>query len=278
MNKQEFDSFFKPYAQNVDQANSLAFWKLSDTLVKAIIQKHIPTNLESDKVVLDAGGGTGRWVRELSAVYKSKFVVYDLSEDMLMKAQKNIQEGNVEDRVRLVQGDLTDMHAIDSESIDHAVSIYSPFSFIDQPEKAAAELFRILKKDGVLLVMGHGYYNAIASKINNYAAAPDELRRLDANMKVKWAPHVPELGVFSKESMEELFNNAGFKTVATYGVPVFAQPGPEDFDPSNAKKSRVSKALENPEFFNEVFHLEMRHNNRPEVANRGMNIFTVVRK
>lgn len=278
MDKQSFKAFFEPYAQNVDQANGLAFWKLSDVLIKAIIQKHIPADLGEDKTILDAGGGTGRWVRDLSDIYKSKFVVYDLSEDMLAQAQKNIEKGGIQNRVRLVQGDLTDMRAIESDSIDHAVSIYSPISFIEAPEKAAAELYRILRKDGVLLIMGHGYYNAIASKINNYVAPADELERLDNQMKVKWAPHVPELGVFSKESMEKTFSAAGFKVVGTYGVPVFIQPGPEDFDPSNAKKSRVSQALENKEFFDKVFELEMRHNMRPEVANRGMNIFTVIQK
>lgn len=278
MDKQTFKAFFEPYAKNVDQANTLAFWRLSDALISAIIQRHIPVDLEADRVILDAGGGTGRWVRDLSQLYQSRFVVYDLSEDMLAQAQKNIEQGAIQDRVKLIQGDLTDMSVVENGSIDHIVSIYSPLSFIEAPEQAARELYRILKPGGKLLVMGHGYYNALASKINNSVAPVDELERLNTQMMVKWAPHVPELLTFSKESMETLFVGVGFKSLGTYGVPVFVQPGPEDFDPSNTQHSRVSQALEDQAFFDKVFALEMEHNLRSEVANRGMNIFTVVQK
>ncbi len=78
--------------------------------------------------------------------------------------------------------------------------------------------------------------------------------------------------------MESLFVGVGFKSLGTYGVPVFVQPGPEDFDPSNTQHSRVSQALEDQAFFDKVFALEMEHNLCSEVANRGMNIFTVVQK
>jgi len=64
----------------------------------------------------------------------------------------------------------------------------------------------------------------------------------------------------------------------TYGVPVLVQPGPEDFDPENIKKSRISNALEKEIFFKKVFELEMKYNNHPTVVNRGMNMFAVAIK
>lgn len=278
MNREEFVSFFKPYAKNVDKANTLGFWQLSDALITTIIKRHITTDLSAESRIMDAGGGTGRWITELAAIYKSRFVLYDLSEDMLEQARVNIRGANLQDRVEVVQGDLVDMSAIEDESIDHIVSIYSPLSFVEEKEKAVAQLYRKLKKGGVLIIMGHGYYNAIASKVNNYGAPAEELKILDNEMFVKWAPYVPTLNVFSKESMESLLQGAGFSSVATYGVPIFAQPGPEDFDPTNTQKSRISQALENPDFFEAVFNLEMKHNARPEAANRGVNIFSVARK
>jgi len=95
---------------------------------------------------------------------------------------------------------------------------------------------------------------------------------------VKWAPHVPELVTFSKESMEKLLNNAGFQIKKTYGVPVFVQPGPEDFDSENEKVSAVSRYLEQPGIFKEIFDLEMKNNSEDTVVNRGMNIFTLAIK
>jgi ubiquinone/menaquinone biosynthesis C-methylase UbiE len=278
MNKKEFNDFFKSYALNVDNANSLAFWKLSDDLVTAVIKKHIPDLLSPEQVILDAGGGTGRWVCDLSKIYKSSFIVYDLSQDMLGVAKKNILHAGIGDRVKLVQGDLTDMSIIPDNSVDYIVSIYSPISFVYEKEKAISELFRILKKGGKLIIMGHGFYNALASKINNYQAPVTELNMMDTESMVKWGDHVPKLNIFSKESMEKLLIDRGFDIVTTYGLPVFIQPGPEDWDALNKEKSRISKALENKEFYRQVFELEMEHNSKPEVANRGMNIFTVAKK
>jgi hypothetical protein len=64
----------------------------------------------------------------------------------------------------------------------------------------------------------------------------------------------------------------------TYGVPVFAQPGQEDFDPENVTKSKISAALENEDFFNKVFELEMKYNSQLTITNRGMNMFAVAVK
>jgi hypothetical protein len=126
--------------------------------------------------------------------------------------------------------------------------------------------------------MGHGFYNAIFSKINNFCAEASELNDLDQEKMVKWGDYVPKLNVFSREILETDLQNAGFIPEKTYGVPVFTQPGPEDFDPENIKKSRISSALEKEDFLNKVFELEMKYNSHPEIANRGMNIFSVAIK
>ena len=278
MNKKEFDNFFKPYSKNVDSANRNGFWKLSDDLITEIIVKNIPTDLSEGAIILDAGGGTGRWVCNLSRIFKSKFIVYDLSSDMLNKAKKNIENENIESRVRLVEGDLKNMEEIETESVDYIISIYSPISFIYEKEKAFSEMYRVLKKGGKIIIMGQGFHNAIFSKINNFCAESIELDALNNDKMVNWGDHVPRLNVFSKEIIEEDLERAGFNVDKTYGVPVFVQPGPEDFDPENIKKSRISIALEKEDFFNKIFELEMEYNSHPTVVNRGMNIFSVALK
>ena len=184
MDKIAFDNFFKPYAKNVDQAENILFWQLSDDIIFEIIKKSLPDNLSEADVILDAGGGTGRWVIKLSKVFSSRFILYDLSEDMLNQAKENIGSAGLNDRVKIINGDLAAMDRVADESVSHAVSIYSPISFIQEKGKAAAELYRVLKPGGRLLMMGHGYYNAIASKINNYRASAEELRRLESEHAV----------------------------------------------------------------------------------------------
>ena len=279
MDQKTFDDFFQPYAQNVDKADSVsAFWRLSDTLIMEIIKENIGKQCTEQTVICDAGGGTGRWAVKMSQEILGNFMIYDRSVDMLAKAKENIEKPGLSGRITLVQGDLTDMKNVGSESIDHIVSIYSPISFIYDSGKAASEMYRVLKTGGKVLLMGHSYYNALASKVNNYRAGSEEIKRLSKEDRVKWAPHVPELVTFSKESMESLLETAGFRIEKTYGVPVFVQPGPEDFDPENEKVSAVSTYLENPDVFKEIFVLEMEHNSKDTVANRGMNIFTLATK
>jgi ubiquinone/menaquinone biosynthesis C-methylase UbiE len=133
-----------------------------------------------------------------------------MSRDMLEKAKENIRNANIENRVKLIEGDLKSMQSLESESIDYIISIYSPISFVYEKEKVFSELFRVLKRGGKIIIMGHGFYNALASKINNYCADTKELEVLSNEQIVKWGEHVPKLNVFSKETIENDLKQAGF--------------------------------------------------------------------
>ncbi len=279
MKKEIFDSFFNHYAKTVDKAAGVsAFWRLSDEIITEIIKREIAPYCTNISLTMDAGGGTGRWAIKLSNVLKGKIVVFDRSKDMLAKASENIRKSNVSDRISIAAGDLTQIDDFADNSVDNIVSIYSPLSFIYEQDRVAKELFRILKPGGRILIMSHGYHNALAAKINNYKADAEEIRKLANEQRVKWAPHVPELVTHSKESIEKLFSDAGFRIQKTYGVPVFVQPDPEDFDPENEKKSAMSEYLENPNVFKSIFEIEMRFNANESVANRGMNMFMLAEK
>lgn len=279
MEKETFDSFFRPYAKTVDKAAGVsAFWRLSDALITEIIKREIAPHCSDNSLVMDAGGGTGRWAIKLSEYLKGKLVVFDRSEDMLAKARENIEKSAVSDRIMSEEGDLTNIEQFKDASVDHIVSIYSPLSFIYEQEQAAKELYRILKPGGRILIMSHSFFNALASKINNYKASAEEIKKLADTRTVTWAPHVPELITHSKESIEKLFSGAGFFVHKTYGVPVFVQPGPEDFDPDNKQRSGVSAYLEDTEVFQSIFDLEMKFNSAETVCNRGMNMFLLAEK
>jgi ubiquinone/menaquinone biosynthesis C-methylase UbiE len=279
MQKEIFDKFFNPYAKTVDKATGVsAFWRLSDEIITEVVRREIAPYCTDSSLTMDAGGGTGRWAIKLSEVLKGKLVVFDRSVDMLAKASENIAKSSISNRINIVEGDLTQIDDFADNSVNNIVSIYSPLSFVYEQGKAAKELFRILKPGGRIIVMSHSYHNALASKINNYRADAKELQKLANEQRVKWAPHVPELVTHSKESIEKLFSEAGFQIQKTYGVPVFVQPGPEDFDPENEKKSAVSEYLENPDVFKSVFEIEMKFNANETVANRGMNMFMLAEK
>lgn len=279
MDQDIFDKFFKPYAKTVDQVDQVsAFWRLSDTIISEIIKNDIAPYCDDSSVVLDAGGGTGRWAIKMKEYVSGKIIVFDRSKDMLTKANENLAGHASAGDIVLINGDLTDMNGIADDSVDHIVSIYSPLSFVYEQERALTELYRILKPGGRILIMSHGYHNALFSKINNYRASIDELNKLEDECRVSWAPHVPELVTQSKETFEKLLLNCRFVPIKTYGIPVFVQPGKEDFDAENKEVSSVSKYLNDPLVFKRIFDLEMRHNSEPTVCNRGMNIFALAQK
>lgn len=276
--KNDFDKFFKPYAKSVDKANEGYFWILNNRIITEIIKLHIPVGTSRDKTILDAGGGTGRWICDLAKIYKTQFILYDLSGDMLTVAEKNIKRAGIENRVRIVKGNLENMKSVASNSVDYIISIYNPISFVNDKDKAIHEMYRILKKNGLIIVMGQGFYNALYSKINNFLAPPEEIKMMDKKSLVKWDKQTPDLHVFTQESLEKILESKSFKIIESYGVPVFTQPGPEDFGNEDPNKSRISQALMKKDFFDTIVKIEMKYNSLPTVVNRGMNIVTIAKK
>src|SRR3989344_945543 len=78
-----FKFFFENYSKNVDNANNQYFWRLSDKIILSIIEKFLKNQATKHSVILDAGGGTGRWIEILAKKYPSKFILYDFSAEML---------------------------------------------------------------------------------------------------------------------------------------------------------------------------------------------------
>lgn len=279
MEKEEFDIFFKSYAENVDSVDKNSFfWKLSDKIILEIIKKEILRFSDNSSIIFDAGGGSGRWVVKMSRESDANFIIYDMSTDMLKKAEENISKFQLEDRVKILKGDMCNIENILDNSVDFITSIYSPISFIYDKGTAFKEMYRILKPGGKIIVMGHGFYNSIYSKINNYNAPAEELKSLFKDGLIKWAPHVPKLITFSKENMEKSLSDVGFVLDKSFGVPVFVQPGLEDFNPDNDGVSKISKYLSEEDNFNAIFEMEMESNSISTLVNRGMNIFSLAQK
>lgn len=274
MDSTAFSQFFRPYSQNVDNAAKLHFWRFSDRLVIEIMKQHL-LHLGPSSVLLDAGGGTGRWIQILANLLPCKFILYDLSEDMLKKAESNLAEPSLRARSTIVHGNLEEMGKLEDESVDGIISLYAPIGFVVNPPRAVKELFRVLRPGGKILMMGHSYHNSLYSKINNYLAPGGEILKMKENYTVKWAEFVPELHTFSAESMRALLEQGGFSVHKVYGLPIYLQPGPEDFDQENKLQSRISKYLSDPEVFESMVTLEMSVNSDPALVNRGVNILGV---
>lgn len=274
----KFNSFFKLHSANVDNANQQGFWMLTDEIIKTYILEICEK--KDNVVVADFGGGTGRWVKIIDSYFnESKFIIIDLSKDMLSRSQEKIQSNVYTNEVSLVHSNIESIPNIKDGSIDYIISTYNPLSFVDKPQRVIDEAFRILKPGGKAMFTIQAYYSALSSKINNYLAASDELEYIAQNKKLKWNDFVPETWQLSQDDMEKMFQKSGFSNIESRGIATLTQPQSEDWDQTNIKIGELSQKLNSDQnFFDAILKLELATGKDQRAINRAMNIMTFGQK
>jgi len=276
MTDEQYKEFFEPYAGNVEGFYEATYWKLSDALVQELFRRHLP--VRPGQHILDAGGGTARWGLWCAEALGVEVTVADRSSRMLEEAATNVAAADAADKVHLVECDLENAPQLADASFDGVISTYGVLSFLDNPAAAFETLHRVMKPGAHGLLMSHSLSNAVHSKINRDGADAAELRELMDTKIVRWAPHVPPLRVYSSADLTALAHGAGLEVERVYGVTTLAQPGPEDFGYPYESIGAVSKRLEDEEYFRTVLDLELAASERPEWADRGVNLMVHVRK
>lgn len=115
--------------------------------------------LSSDSdLILDAGCGSGRATIELSKVFKNgEIVALDLfegSEDIASRKllNENLKIAGITDRVRIVQGDVTNLEFEDN-TFDSSISVLLMNTLGKAKLTGLKELFRVLKPGGKVLII-----------------------------------------------------------------------------------------------------------------------------
>ena len=128
----KFDRVFKHYDKFIELFNLNKMDEIKETL-----------ELQGDEVVLDIGGGTGRLAEYLSQDCQVVYVL-DESKGMLSKVKANI-------KVLPILGNALDT-TFDSNSVD-VVIMSDVLHHIKNQKKLIEEIYRILKKDGKLVIL-----------------------------------------------------------------------------------------------------------------------------
>ena len=106
-------------------------------------------------LVLDAGGGPGRYAIEL-AKRGYNVVLLDLVPEMLKIAKRRIRRAGVHTKVKqLVQGSIEDLSVFDEKIFDAVLCLGGPLGHllnIKQREKASSELIRVAKGGAPIFV------------------------------------------------------------------------------------------------------------------------------
>jgi ubiquinone/menaquinone biosynthesis C-methylase UbiE len=115
------------------------------------VEKYLP----KQGLVLDAGGGPGRYTIEL-AKRGYDIALLDLVPEMLKVAKRQIKRAGAQKRVKkIVEGSIDDLSMFADESFDAVLCLGAPLSHIldaKRRDKAITELLRVSKKGGPIFV------------------------------------------------------------------------------------------------------------------------------
>ncbi|SCY63993.1 class I SAM-dependent methyltransferase [Desulfoluna spongiiphila] len=217
-------------------------------------------------IVLEAGCGTGRWVYHLAPL-GYRLDLLDFSGEMIRHAEAKVTRQGLDESVRgyHVQ-DLCDMSALPDNGYDLVLSLGMPLSLCDDPEQAAAEIFRITKPGGWV----------ICDAMNRYRTALDMARKNNMTQlfnALNQGKVVAESGLthhcFSPDELELLFLGQGFASCQLAAITPFFDVPP--------LKDQVA-LLDDDTLFNQVANLFQAVSEDPGVIGVSSRLLIVTQK
>jgi ubiquinone/menaquinone biosynthesis C-methylase UbiE len=175
-------------------------------------------------LILDAGGGPGRYSIELAKLGYN-VVLLDLSPEMLEVAKRQIRTSGVQDKVKhAIQGSIDDLSRFKDDSFDAVTCLGGPLSHIvdeDRRERAIDELIRVAKKDAPIFVSVIGRSAVLVSELVNF---PKEIEVKEVFQSVRdtgdyyggygFAP----CHFYLPEELKESFEKRGIRVLEMVGL------------------------------------------------------------
>jgi len=218
------------YAQSVEyewkRLVQDAYHRLEFDTTMFFLKKYLPKK----GLILDAGGGPGRYAIEL-AKKGYDIILLDLVKENLEFAEKRIKKAKVGNKVKeIVQGDIRDLSKFRNSTFDAVLCLGGPLSHIKgnkQRERAVSELIRVARPGAPIFISVFGRFGKLirgprywANKIVNKSFL-DKLVNTGENelWKGKYYAHYFTLeeinSVFSKFPEFKLLKLAGLEGLAT---------------------------------------------------------------
>jgi ubiquinone/menaquinone biosynthesis C-methylase UbiE len=133
-------------ADQEDQAEKIP--SLRTEIPREFIKKH----LKPSDVVLDAGGGTG--INAMLMAQRCQAVtLVDISPKILELATANIRAAGLEEKIDLVEGDITDLQLYKDGEFSFVLCVGDAISYaLDKGEQALRELVRVAQQGATLII------------------------------------------------------------------------------------------------------------------------------
>jgi ubiquinone/menaquinone biosynthesis C-methylase UbiE len=184
------------------------------------LTKHLPEK----GLILDAGGGLGRYTIEL-AKRGYDVVLLDLVPKMLKMAERKIRRAGVRKRVKkIVEGSIEDLSMFSDETFDAVLCLGAPLCHILNPkrrEKAVKELVRVAKRDAPIFASVISRLGLLKTLLIEF---PHEIHYAEHHLEVgDYVPGVHGKGFtaahwFQPEELRDLFEAQGVKVLEMAGL------------------------------------------------------------
>jgi 2-polyprenyl-3-methyl-5-hydroxy-6-metoxy-1,4-benzoquinol methylase len=207
------------------------FHKLEFDTTLYFLEKYLPKK----GVILDAGGGPGRYTIEL-AKRGYHVVLLDLTKENLILAKKKIKIEKVNHNIKdIIQGTITDLSQFKDNTFDAVICLGGPLSHV-APEKnrikAISELIRVAKKDSPIFISVMGRYGVINNALKSW---PEEIaltkhwkRIVYKGDDYKWLGGKGYCHFFTGEELKDLFISKNIMFLNLIGLDGLANPNIEE--------------------------------------------------
>jgi ubiquinone/menaquinone biosynthesis C-methylase UbiE len=202
--------YYDEKSKSYDETFSILYFKVFDAITWKYLEPYLPINLNA--LVLDAGGGTGRWTTRIAKKTR-KVVLMDISEGMLKVAAQRIKQEGVEESVVIKRGDITRTGYPD-ETFDLIFCEHALFLF-KEPDLLLEELSRILKNKATLIISAHNRYVASLARLSD-EPKPEELENalmllLERKHQFMTPDNKVEVFTYSPDEFRSMLERHGFE-------------------------------------------------------------------
>lgn len=128
------EAYYDEKSPDYDSGFGILYFRVYDTITWRYLEPYVPTSPEA--LVLDAGGGTGRWSIQM-AKRGCKVILLDISEGMLKIAKKTVEKERLQHRISIEKGDVRKLEYLD-EAFDMILCEHTLF-LLDAPDVSLKE-------------------------------------------------------------------------------------------------------------------------------------------
>jgi len=255
-------SFYKKTANQYDKEYEAPHFK---EVYDKITWRYIEPYLPKKGIILDAGGGTGKWSVPM-AKKGLKVIICDLSKEMLKVAWQKVQQEKLESWVSLVQGDICRLPFLNN-SFEFVLAEGDPISYCGDPENAVNELSRVLKQNYFIAAGVDSLFAFLRRMLNSEQVNLDEVLKVFEEKRIHPQDWGFDCWAFTPQDLRRLFTKYRLKMIKIVGKPIMFQRRPET-DFIFQDKEKTKKLLE----------IELKFCENTDIVGYGGHLHVVARK